>query len=80
MQGEIVMQQFTVNEIILVRQLLSLINEKLYVNKIPHSASLSYDNTRMITTIPRATKSSLKKSHYTAKDAVQYLGKILRSR
>lgn len=74
------MQQFTPTEIILVRQLLGLINEKLYVEKIPDSASMSYDSHRMVTIIPRAAKSSLKKSHYTAKEAVQYLGNILRTR
>lgn len=74
------MQSFTVNEIILVRQLLSLINEKLYIKKIPYSASMSYQNNIMITNIPRAGKPTLQKFHHTAKEAVQYLGVILRSK
>lgn len=85
--GEFIMQQFspveikfTATEINLVHQILNLINVKLLNNKVKMATVKYANNGALITRIPKANKAPLVKIHYTAKEAVQYLGMILRSR
>jgi len=85
--GELIMQQFnpteikfTATEINLVHNLLNLINVKLRNNQTK-MATVKYTNHgALVTRIPKSNKPPLIKIHYTAKEAIQYLGMILRTR
>ena len=72
--------KFTANEINLVQQILALINVKLRHNKVKMATVKYANNGALITRIPKPYDSPLIKIHYTAKEAVQYLGMILRTR